>query len=82
MKMESITKKLYECFNDMGVPTSALEENANLLKDLGLDSLDVTDLILRLETIFEINIPDSDWTHLQTIKDIKQYLMQAEFELA
>lgn len=81
MEMETITKKLYECFNNMGVPTSALSENANLIKDLGLDSLDITDLILRLETVFEINIPDSDWSNLQTIKDIKQYLMQNEFEL-
>lgn len=74
--METISKKLYECFNEMGIPATALNDRANLSKDLGLDSLDITDLILRLETVFETNIPDTDWSHLQTINDIKQYLMQ------
>lgn len=74
--METNTKKLYACFDEMGISSKSLTDSAHLTRDLGLDSLDVTDLILRLETIFNTSIPDTDWNKFQTIKDIKYYLNQ------
>ena len=74
--MEANTAKMYTCFEEMGISPNALRDSAHLTRDLGLDSLDVTDLILRLETIFNTSIPDTDWNNFQTIKDIKNYLNQ------
>lgn len=74
--MEANTKKMYSCFEEMGIPSNALKDSAHLTRDLGLDSLDVTDLVLRLESIYNTSIPDTDWNKFQTIKDIKTYLNQ------
>lgn len=74
--MEENTAKMYTCFEEMGISPKSLSDSAHLTRDLGLDSLDVTDLVLRLETIFNTSIPDTDWNKFQTIKDIKNYLNQ------
>ena len=46
----------------------------NLIKDLGLDSLDTVELIMELESNFDIAISDDDAKTLQTINDIFAYL--------
>lgn len=74
--MEEITKKLHRCFEDMGVLPTALKDSAHLTRDLGLDSLDITDLILRIESMFGIEIPDPELVSFHTIKDLKAYLNQ------
>lgn len=74
--MEGNTAKMYTCFEEMGIPSNSLKDSAHLTRDLGLDSLDVTDLVLRLESIYNTSIPDTDWSSFQTIRDIKNYLNQ------
>ncbi|TYQ23956.1 acyl carrier protein [Pseudanabaena sp. UWO310] len=46
----------------------------NLITDLGLDSLDSVELIMELETNFDIVISDDEAKTLQTINDIFHYL--------
>ena len=41
-----------------------------LLKDLGLDDLDMFELLLDLEDAFDINIKEEDFKELKSIKDI------------
>ncbi|WP_216824406.1 acyl carrier protein [Emticicia sp. TH156] len=74
--MNEMTKKLYRCFEDMGVLSTALHDSAHLTRDLGLDSLDVTDLILRIESTFNIEISDAEINSFQTIQDINTHLHQ------
>ncbi len=57
-----------------GLPYNAITEDANLSKDLGLDSLDTVDLVLQMEDIFHISIPDEDYQQLQTVKQFSDYL--------
>ncbi|PLK42129.1 acyl carrier protein [Emticicia sp. TH156] len=77
--MEDTIKKLNHCFEEMGILPTALTDSAHLTKDLGLDSLDVTDLMLRIESVFAIQISDTELSEFQTIKDIKTYLNQRVF---
>ena len=46
----------------------------NIMKDLGLDSLDHVEIIMAMEDEFEIEIPDADAERLLTPKDIAQYV--------
>lgn len=59
-----------------GLPDSAITDNASLTKDLGLDSLDTVDLVLRMEDHFQVSIPDEDYPKLQTVGQINEYLQE------
>lgn len=43
---------------------------ASLRDDLGLDSLDAVELVLELETQFDVKIEDDEMQKLETVKDI------------
>ena len=47
---------------------------ANLIDDLGADSLDVVELIMSLEDLFGIAISDEDAAQLYTVGRIVEYL--------
>ncbi|WP_254411786.1 acyl carrier protein [Dyadobacter diqingensis] len=57
-----------------GLPFHSITDDANLSRDLGLDSLDTVDLVLQLEDMFKVSIPDEDYQHLQTVKQFCEYL--------
>jgi len=57
-----------------GLPFHSITDEANLSKDLGLDSLDTVDLVLQMEDLFKVSIPDEDYQHLQTVKQFCDYL--------
>ena len=54
------------------------EENikmeSSITEDLHADSLDVVDLIMSIESEFDIEIPDSDVENIKTVGDIVNYV--------
>ncbi len=58
----------------LGVEHASLVPEANLLDDLGADSLDVVELVMALEEEFGIEVPDEDVEAIRTIGDIVQYV--------
>ena len=46
-----------------------IEDNMNL-RDLGLDSLDIVELLLQMEEEYGIHFDDMDMTNLVTVKDL------------
>ncbi len=47
---------------------------ASFVEDLGADSLDVVELVMDLETEFEIDIPDEESEKIRTVGDAVQYI--------
>jgi acyl carrier protein len=47
---------------------------ARLIDDLGADSLDAVELVMRFEEEFNIEIPDQDAEKLQQVKGIYDYI--------
>lgn len=47
---------------------------ANILEDLGADSLDIVDLVMSLEEEFDIEIPDEQVENIKTVSDIVKYI--------
>ncbi|GLU55445.1 acyl carrier protein [Dyadobacter frigoris] len=63
-----------------GLPFTSIKDDSNLSKDLGLDSLDTVDLVLQMEDMFKIAIPDEEYQDLQTVKQFSDYLLKKKAE--
>jgi acyl carrier protein len=74
--MQQLTEKVNSIIVEkLGVDDStSLVPEANLLDDLGADSLDVVELVMALEEEFNIEVPDEDVESIRTIGDIVQYV--------
>ena len=47
-----------------------VNEDSEVIDDLGADSLDIVDLVMTLEEEFDTEIPDEDIENLKTVGDI------------
>ncbi|GAB3221671.1 acyl carrier protein [Spirosoma arcticum] len=74
MTRHQLNERLLTLLVSKGATPTALTDEANFNRDLGLDSLDVTDVLLDVESSFSIRIPDEDWWLLQTVGQLKAYL--------
>jgi acyl carrier protein len=59
---------------ELGVSEDQVTPEANFTEDLGADSLHLVEVILRLEEVFEIEIPDEDAEKVNTVADAVQYV--------
>ena len=69
--LEKIQAMLAEALN---LPLEKVTPNAKIVDDLGADSLDVVELLSRLEDDFGVTIPDEDVENLVTIRDVANEL--------
>ncbi len=60
--------------NQLGVDKDMVTSQANIVDDLGADSLDVVELVMALEEAFDMEIPDEDAEKIRTVKDVFDYL--------
>ncbi len=74
----AMINKITAILNEFGVQTSAISSEVNFVKDLGLDSLDMVDLMMRLEQEFGVRIPDEDHSKIATVGDLVNYLKQEQ----
>ena len=61
----------------LGVEIAEVTPDANILDDLGADSLDVVEIVMCLEEAFDIEVPDEDVEGMRTIGDLERYVTQA-----
>ena len=59
------------------VPTEKITLEANLFKDLGLDSIDALDMIAMLESKLDISVEEDDLKKIKTVNDIIEYILTA-----
>lgn len=60
--------------DELGVSEEQVKGEAHFVDDLGADSLDTVELVIRLEDDFEIEIPDEDAEKIQTVQDAIDYI--------
>ena len=58
----------------LGVKEADVKEAAHFVDDLGADSLDQVELVMKFEEDFDIEIPDEDAEKIQTVSDAVEYI--------
>ena len=71
MTFEQVKKIIVE---QLGVDEEEVTMEASFIDDLGADSLDIVELIMALETEFDLEIPDSDAEKIATVGDAVEYI--------
>ncbi len=72
MVYDKIIEMLCEQF---GLEASELNENTTFLEDIGIDSVDVVELIVEVEDEFGLDeIPEEELKKLRTIGDLAAYV--------
>jgi acyl carrier protein len=62
--------------DELGVDEAEVTENARFIEDLGADSLELVELVMRFEEEFGIEIPDEDAEKIQSVRDAYSYVEQ------
>ena len=65
--LEKIQEMLAEALN---LPVEKVTADAKIVDDLGADSLDVVELLSRLEDEYGVMIPDDEVENLVTVADV------------
>lgn len=58
----------------LNVKLDQVVDDALLVKDLDLDSMDVVELTIKLEEIFDIDIYEEALPHMKQVKDVIRYI--------
>ena len=77
--MSEVTDRVKAIIVDkLGVDEGQVTETASFTTDLGADSLDTVDLIMKFEKEFGIKIPDEEAEKIQTVGDAIAYIEKAK----
>jgi acyl carrier protein len=81
--METIEYKLREIMHDMK-PLLDIDFSvaADFKDDVGLDSLDLTEYVARIENVFLIEVDDKDWKQLINLKACIDYIQTKNISYA
>jgi acyl carrier protein len=61
----------------LGLEPAEIRPEANILDDLGADSLDVVEMVMSLEQAFDIEMRDEDVESMRTIADLERFVASA-----
>ena len=75
MAVQEIEQKVKEIIvEQLGIKSSDVSDDASFVDDLGADSLDTVELVMKFEEDFDIEIPDEDAEQIQTVRDAINYI--------
>jgi len=60
--------------DNLGIPVSKVIDTASFIDDLGADSLDTVELVMRFEEEYQIMISDEDAEKMITVGDAIKYI--------
>ena len=70
-----IFNKIRDIISDqLGIDVEEITMESSFVDDLGADSLDIVELIMALETEFDLEIPDEDAEKIQLVSDVVNYI--------
>jgi len=75
-----IIEKTNQVFiEEFEIAPEALGPEKQIFDDLGLDSLDIVDLVVALQAKFNVNIRDDERIRkIRTLRDIYQYILEVK----
>ena len=58
------------------IDANTINDNSNIIEDLGADSIDLVELLITIEEKKGIVVSDEDAVKLKTVKDVADYIEQ------
>jgi acyl carrier protein len=82
MAEQDIIRMVNEVFKDsFEIPADKLVSEANIFNELGLDSLDIVDLVVALQKKFKVTIRDDERVRaIRTLGDIYNFIQLIKTE--
>ena len=74
--MEEFERVKSVIVDQLGVDEDDVTMEASFVDDLGADSLDIVELIMGLETEFDLEIPDDQAEKISTVGDAVNYIKE------
>ncbi len=71
MVLERVKKVIAK---ELGVEVEELNIQASCTDDLGIDSLEIFEIVMSLEEEFDIEIPNEDIENIKNVQDISSYI--------
>jgi len=70
-----IFEKVRDIISDqLGIDAEEISMESSFIDDLGADSLDIVELIMALESEFDMEIPDEDAEKISAVSDVVEYI--------
>lgn len=70
-----IFEKVRDIISDqLGIDADEISMESSFVDDLGADSLDIVELIMALESEFDLEIPDEDAEKISLVSDVVDYI--------
>lgn len=77
--MQNILKRLQQIVGDQfDIDPDKVQITTDFVKELGADSLDVIEIVLKIEYEFDIDIEDQYASKVITVKDVLEYFEKKE----
>ena len=75
MAVQEIEEKVRAIIvEQLSVKSADVSADASFVDDLGADSLDQVELVMKFEEDFDVEIPDEDAEKIQTVRDAINYI--------
>jgi acyl carrier protein len=72
----AVVERLRQLVSDqLSVDVSKIKSEANIIDDLGADSLDVVELVMAIEETFDIEVSDEEAEVLRTVGDVEAFVV-------
>lgn len=75
-------QKIKEILKDrLDVDSENITEETSFRDDLGIDSLDLFEMVLCLEDEYGIEVPTEELEKMKTVKDVTEYMKSVNIEV-
>jgi acyl carrier protein len=72
----AVVERLRQLVSDqLSVDVSKMKSEANIIDDLGADSLDLVELVMAIEETFDIEVSDEEAEVLRTVGDVEAFVV-------
>lgn len=62
----------------LGIDAKTINDDSNILEDLGADSLDIIEMLMTLEDEYGVTIPDDKINQVKTVKEVADLIEQCK----